>query len=349
MRAKLEAWIHREWAKRGLVPLVLSPFSLLFLLASRIRKNGITPTKVGVPVIVVGNIYVGGTGKTPVTIALTRELLKAGFHPGIVSRGYAATKSEATRLVGDDSRASEVGDEPLLIYRATNCPVAVNRHRVEAAKALLKVHPEVDVIVSDDGLQHLQLARDVELAVVGARGLGNGWVLPAGPLREPPSRLDSVDAIILNATKETLATRTPRFAATSQLGRVVHLASGRMSTVDTLSLEIEKNHWKSEAFAGIAVPDRFFSMLRAHDIDCRGVALPDHYDFSENPFATNKADIIFVTGKDAVKCAQNQEIASDERIWVADLEMVLDQFLIDRIIEKISSKKESSPNGHTTH
>ncbi len=341
MRAKFEAWIHRQWAKRGLLALLLSPFSLLFLLAIKIRRSRIVPVKLPVPVIVVGNIYVGGTGKTPVTIALVRELAKAGFHPGIVSRGYASSNAKETRLVTCDSNASDVGDEPLLIYRATECPVAVNRHRVNAARALLKEHPEIDVIVSDDGLQHLRLARDVELAVVGARGLGNGWVLPSGPLREPPSRLDSVDAIILNATRETLATRTPRFAATSQLGLVKQLATGKVSSINELSKKIETEHLKAEAFAGIALPNRFFSMLRAHDIDCKGVALPDHYGFKENPFKETDADILFITGKDAVKCAQNPEIANDNRLWVADLEMVLDHFLIDRIIEKIRQSKES--------
>ncbi len=341
MRAKFEAWIHRQWAKRGLFALLLSPFSLLFLLAIKIRRSHIVPVKLPVPVVVVGNIYVGGTGKTPVTIALVRELVKAGLHPGIVSRGYASSSKESTRLVNSDSSASAVGDEPLLIYRATQCPVAVNRNRVNAAQTLLKEHPDIDIIVSDDGLQHLRLARDVELAVVGARGLGNGWVLPSGPLREPPSRLDSVDAIILNATRETLATRTPRFAATSQLGFVKNLATGKTGSINEISKLIEQKHLKAEAFAGIALPNRFFSMLRAHDIDCKGIALADHYGFKENPFSKTDADIIFITGKDAVKCAQNPEIAHDERLWVADLEMVLDHFLIDRIIEKIHQSKES--------
>ncbi len=341
MRAKFEAWIHRQWAKRGLLALVLSPFSLLFLLGIKLRRSRIVPVKLPVPVIVVGNIYVGGTGKTPVTIALVRELIKAGLHPGVVSRGYASSDAQTTRLVNCESKASDVGDEPLLIYRATQSPVAVNRHRVDAARALLKEHPEIDVIVSDDGLQHLRLARDVELAVVGARGLGNGWVLPSGPLREPPSRLDTVDAIILNATQETLATRTPRFAATSQLGAVKNLATAKACSINELSKEIEEKKLKSEAFAGIALPSRFFSMLRAHDIDCKGVALPDHYDFKDNPFKATQADIIFITGKDAVKCAQNPEIANDKRLWVADLEMVLDHFLIDRILEKIHQSKES--------
>ena len=347
MRASLEAWIHRQWAKRGLLAFALSPFSLVFLLIARLRRRRTTPIKLPVPTIVVGNIYVGGTGKTPVTIALVRQLVALGWHPGIVSRGYASS-GNSTRLVSENSTAKEVGDEPLLIYQATKCPVAVNKDRVSAAKVLLKTNPAIDVIISDDGLQHLRLDRDVEIAVVGARGLGNGWVLPAGPLREPASRLDSVDAVVLNATDETLATRTPRFAATSQLGQIVQLATGRIEAINRISETIKTNQWKTQALAGIALPDRFFSMLRAHDIDCTGIRLPDHFDFSENPFKSVDADMIFITGKDAVKCRQIPEIAQDTRIWVADLEMVLDQFLIDFIVEKITQvqDKEVPTNGH---
>ena len=194
MRATFESWLHRQWTKRGLLAWALSPLSLVFLCAARNRRNKTKPHRLPVPVVVVGNIYVGGTGKTPVTIALVKELLKRGYHPGVVSRGFGR-KEDAPLMVLRDSPAANVGDEPLLIARQTEVPVAVARDRVAAALLLLDKHPECDLIISDDGLQHYSLARDVELAVVGARGLGNGWVLPAGPLREPPSRLDEVDAI----------------------------------------------------------------------------------------------------------------------------------------------------------
>jgi len=339
MRAAIEAWIHRQWAKRGLLALLLSPFSLIFLIAVRWHFQRIRPVRVAVPVVVVGNIYVGGTGKTPITINLVQQLVKAGLHPGVISRGYKS-EGAGTRLVTDTSRADEVGDEPLLIEQATHVPVAVNRDRVAAAQLLLQEHPEVDVIVSDDGLQHRRLARDVELAVVGARGLGNGWVLPAGPLREPPSRLDTVDAIILNATSDTISSRTPRFAATSQLGRARHLASGRTQSLNSLSRAIRKNKQTAQAAAGIALPDRFFSMLRAHDIECEGVRLADHCDFAVNPFKSMQADVILITGKDAVKCKQIPEIANDERIWVAELEVSLDEFLIKQVLERITAAKK---------
>ena len=144
----------------------------------------------GVPVVVVGNLYVGGTGKTPLAIELVRALQRRGWRPGVVSRGYGGTARSA-RLVDAEATATEVGDEPLLIARATQAPVAVGSRRVAAARQLLRAHSDCDVIVADDGLQHLRLARDVEIALVDERGLGNGWLLPAGPLREPASRLDT--------------------------------------------------------------------------------------------------------------------------------------------------------------
>ena len=262
MRATFESWLHRQWTKRGLLAWALSPLSLIFLCVARNRRLKTQPHRLPVPVVVVGNIYVGGTGKTPVTIALVKELIKRGYRPGVGSRGFGR-KDDAAQMVLADSPADVVGDEPLLIARQTNVPVAVARDRVAAALLLLDKHPECNLIISDDGLQHYALARDVELAVVGARGLGNGWVLPAGPLREPPSRLDEVDAIVLNATEDSFDSRTPRFAATATLGRAKSLDGTRSMTLD----EIAALGKPVLAAAGIAAPGRFFAMLRAHDIE----------------------------------------------------------------------------------
>lgn len=346
MSMTFESWLHGQWAERGAFAWALSPLSLLFMAISRARMRRIKPVEIPVPVVVVGNIYVGGTGKTPITIQLVRELRNAGWTPGVVSRGYGR-KSSGLRLVTQQSLASDVGDEPLLIALSTDCPVAVGSDRVCAAKMLLAQHPEINVIVSDDGLQHVHLARDVELAVVGARGLGNGWVLPAGPLREPPSRLDSVDAIILNATQETVTSRTPRFAATSQVGEAVQLCSGKRRDIDDLSHRIAEKEAKCWAAAGIAAPGRFFDMLRAHDLNPSTLDLGDHFGFEHNPFAHLECDYIFITGKDAVKCRSIPEIANDERIWVVDLEMHLDPFLTELVLEKITKaaqhKKSAVP------
>lgn len=333
MRAGFESWLHRQWTKRGLLAWALSPLSLVFLAASRNRRAKIKPHRLPVPVVVVGNIYVGGTGKTPVTIALVRELVKRGYTPGVVSRGFGR-KDDLAQMVLPESPASNVGDEPLLIARQTGVPVAVARDRVAAALLLLDKHPEIDLIISDDGLQHYALARDVELAVVGARGLGNGWVLPAGPLREPPSRLDEVDAIVLNATEDTFDSRTPRFAVTAVLGAARSLDGKRSRTLD----EIATSGQSVLAAAGIAAPGRFFAMLRAHDIEGETMELGDHFAFDTNPFKNQPQEVILITGKDAVKCRQHPELAADTRIYSVDYLVDIDPYLVDMIEHKLRTK-----------
>ena len=335
MRATFESWLHRQWTKRGLLAWALSPLSVVFLCIARNRRMKTKPHRLPVPVVVVGNIYVGGTGKTPVTIALVKELFKRGYHPGVVSRGFGR-KEDAPQMVLPDSPAVNVGDEPLLIARQTQVPVAVARDRVAAALLLLDKHPECDLIISDDGLQHYALARDVELAVVGARGLGNGWVLPAGPLREPPSRLDEVDAIVLNATEDSFDSRTPRFAATATLGRAKSLDGSRNLSLDDIA-QMKK---PVLAAAGIAAPGRFFAMLRAHDIEGPEMELGDHYAFDDNPFKDSKEEFILITGKDAVKCRQHPDIAQDPRIYTVEYLVDIDPYLVDLIEHKLKEKAQ---------
>jgi tetraacyldisaccharide 4'-kinase len=327
------------WECKNLISFLLLPASAVFWAVSQLKRHNADPVKLPVPVIVVGNIYIGGTGKTPVTIALVRELQKRGWTPGVISRGYRGRTEEPVK-VQSDSNPDIVGDEPLLIYRSTLVPTYVHSTRVLAAKELLKNYPEVDVIVSDDGLQHYALDRDFELAVVGARGLGNGWVLPAGPLRETPGRLNSVDAIVLNATDEVLCSPTPRYAATSGLQTAVNYATGEVVQLDTLSRMQSKKRLTASAVAGIALPNRFFSMLRAHNLQIKEIPLADHYGFDSNPFEKIDSDMIFLTEKDAVKCRKHPKLKSDERLWVVPLEMVLDKHLIDQIEQKIGTKKK---------
>ena len=203
MSAQIEAWLHRTWSHRGLVPILLSPLSLVFRAVSEWKRRKSVAKSVPVPVVVVGNIYVGGTGKTPVTIALVRALREKGWTPGVISRGYGRSEDDV-RLVTPNADALLTGDEPLLIAQETKAPVAVSRYRYRAAQKLLELHPEVDLIISDDGLQHHALARDFEIAVVGARGLGNGWVLPA----RPPA-----------STRSTPSSSTPRTKRSSRAAR----------------------------------------------------------------------------------------------------------------------------------
>jgi tetraacyldisaccharide 4'-kinase len=192
---------RHSWARTGALTLLLSPLALLFSALSGLRRlayrhGWLSAVAVGVPVIIVGNITAGGSGKTPLVVWLVKRLRSQGYRPGVVSRGYGGAACGCVE-VQPASAPAEVGDEPLLIRIKTDAPVVVGRDRVDAARTLLAAHPGVDMIVSDDGLQHYRLHRDIELAVIdAATGLGNGWPLPAGPLREPRSRLDSVDAVI---------------------------------------------------------------------------------------------------------------------------------------------------------
>ncbi len=343
MKADLESFLHKQWDKKGLVSWLLLPFSGAFMLAAKYRKSNTVPVRVKVPVVVVGNIYVGGTGKTPVTMALVKELAERGWKPGVISRGYKGVAVEPAE-VRVDGNPDVVGDEPLLIKKTTMVPTFVCHDRVKAAQALLKHYPEVNVLISDDGLQHYALARDVELAVVGARGLGNGWVLPAGPLREPPSRLDSVDALVLNATEDTISSTTPRYVATSGFTNAVEYATGEVVSFETLSMMQAKKELKAAAVAGIAAPERFFSMLRAHGLIVVPHPLPDHYDYDENPFKDIKADIIFITEKDAVKCRKHKDLKNDTRIYVVPLEIVLDKYLVDFVVRKIQDFPFEDPS-----
>ncbi len=216
------------------------------------------------PVVVVGNLYVGGTGKTPLTIELVRALRRRGWHPGVVSRGYGG-RARAPRIVDASDSAVDVGDEPLLIARATQAPVAVGARRVEAARALLHAHSACDVIVADDGLQHRRLAREMEIALMDERGLGNGWLLPAGPLREPAARLERVDAIVLRGGSSTTTRSTPSFEMQARLADKIYRLNDRSQAM--LLAELARRQADRSltitAAAGIGVPERFFDMLRS--------------------------------------------------------------------------------------
>ena len=205
-------WLQHHWYRITPLHLILFPLNLIFRLLVALRRemyrNGIlTSHQLLLPVIVIGNISVGGTGKTPLTLALAQQLVELGWHPLIISRGYGRSISRPQKVTLA-STSTQVGDEPLLMAQRDICPVWVGANRVAAARAALQVHPLCDVVLCDDGLQHYRLQRDVEIAVIDdVRGFGNGLMLPAGPLREPISRLQSVDAVVVN-----VQARNPRFA-----------------------------------------------------------------------------------------------------------------------------------------
>jgi tetraacyldisaccharide 4'-kinase len=328
----IENFLAREWRKRGWVAWSLTPFACVFGLIAAVRRaffalGWIKQVNVGVPVVVVGNVTVGGTGKTPTVIALVEALRAAGFQPGVVSRGYGAKIHEATRVT-PDSQPAEVGDEPLLIARRTHAPVMVSPDRVAAAQALLKANPSVDVIVSDDGLQHYRMARAFELVVFDDRLGGNGFLLPAGPLRESMSR--HRDATLINSPYDRTLPPWPNTFS-------LDLATGDAWRLDDPAVRRPLSAFKGEriaAAAGIGSPERFFASLRAAGLAPATRAFPDHYDYRDNPFAGIDADSILITEKDAVKFGAWR----DARIWVVPVEAVLSPRLIALVVEKLRGR-----------
>jgi tetraacyldisaccharide 4'-kinase len=287
----------RHWLSRSHpLAVLLRPIAWVFGVLRAVREKlynwGIFKThRLPVPVIVIGNVVAGGVGKTPVVIELVQRLQHMGYRPGVVSRGYGRQKSDC-HVVTDTSTCSDAGDEPLLIAHACQAPVAVASSRVEAAEALLRAHPECNVLVSDDGLQHLAMARDVEIVIFDERGIGNNWLLPAGPLREPWPRKPRCRAhLVLNHVPKSLAAY-----ALDENGQQYALSSLATQTL--------------YALAGIAKPDSFFTMLRAQGlqlVDCH--AYPDHANFAQpkiakkltQQLAASPSAIWLCTQKDAVK------------------------------------------------
>jgi tetraacyldisaccharide 4'-kinase len=243
------------------------------------------------PVVVVGNITVGGTGKTPVVIALVEYLQANGLNPGVVSRGYGATNGIFPYAVNELSSAADCGDEPLLIYRRTGCPCVVSPARVSAVQHLL-ANFDVDIVLCDDGLQHYALARDMEIAVLDEeRRMGNGWCLPAGPLREPAQRLKEVDYILYRGSED--AESGVPYTAES----LVNLSSG-----ESLAISPEQLGEEIYAVAGIGQPSQFFKSLERSGFRVTGHAFADHHKFVAEDFAQLLGKPIIMTEKDAVKC-----------------------------------------------
>ncbi len=294
--------LQHFWARTSVLTVLLLPLALLFSVVSGLRRQAyrrgwLKSISVGVPVIIVGNITAGGSGKTPLVIWLVNWLRSQGYRPGVVSRGYGGSARGCIE-VNLDSLAEEVGDEPLLIRAKTNAPVVVGRDRVAAARILI-AHHQVDLIVADDGLQHYRLHRDFELAVVNAAtGLGNGWPLPAGPLREPKARLQSVDAVIQVVRGEIPLANTipvPAWCADYTAGQAYRLCAPQ----EKVALrDLPSRDWL--AITGIGHPQGFFDMLEAQEIRFTPQIFADHYAFKADDLPVDGA--VLMTEKDAVKC-----------------------------------------------
>ncbi len=311
---------------------LLYPISLVFRGLSAVRRaayrHGVLHTcRLSVPVVVVGNITVGGSGKTPLVVHLARALKGKGRRPGVITRGYrgSATHSLQVPVAG----APEIfGDEALLLARSCECPVFVGRDRAAAGRALLAAHPECDVILADDGLQHYRLARDVELVVFDSRGLWNGWCLPAGPLREPVSRLASVDALILN---DAAVLPAPTFG---QASFRMTLEGCEFRSLDQMHVQTVAGlaGLKLHAVAGIGAPERFFAHLRAIGIEFAEHAFPDHHWYEPDDLDFG-GDAILTTEKDAVKLAT---LKLSLPVWVLPVTARVSPDLGEFVLEKLN-------------
>ncbi len=335
IRERLHDWLLRAWYDNGAGYRLLLPLSAVYWLAITLRRamyrSGLLQSRrVGVPVIVVGNVTAGGTGKTPTTIWLASALKRSGFRPGIVSRGYGGSRSGSPLRVDAASDPSLVGDEPVLLARRSCCPVAVDRDRVRAARML--VDDGVDLIIADDGLQHLKLARDYEICVVdGRRWFGNRYVLPAGPLREPAARASEVDQMLVNgATAQTPETVTEQNAIAFEL---VANEAARLngSLVRPLrGFEGETVH----AVAAIGNPGRFFDLLRRHGIEIIEHAFPDHARLARRQLEFGDDLNVFLTEKDAVKLGG--DVA--DRYWSVPVELEMEASLAGAWLAQIDSR-----------
>jgi len=312
--------------------LVLLPPAALFAAVATARRwlfrsGMLTSYRLPVPVIVVGNVTAGGTGKTPFVVWLAETLQARGFKPGIVTRGYRA-RDAGPACVGPDAEAAEAGDEPVLLARRCACPVWRGVDRGQAARALLAAHPECDVVLSDDGLQHYRLARDVEIALVdGMRGFGNRLPIPAGPMREPVARLESCDFVVVKVPRRTnLGWRGEAADMRLRPGDFVNLRDcARRASARTLS------EGKVHAVAGIGEPAQFFELLRALGLDVVEHAFADHHAFVEADLSFGTSATIVMTEKDAVKCRR----FAQDGWWMLPVEAELPPGFAERIVAKL--------------
>lgn len=330
-----------HWQSRSLPAALLLPLTAVFAFLSALRRvlyrlGVLRAERVAVPVVVVGNIAVGGSGKTPVVEWLVRQLRAAGYQPGIVSRGYGGkVKAAAVLTIGADPKL--YGDEPVLLARLTACPVAVGADRPAAVRALLAAHPGCDVIVSDDGLQHYRLGRDVEVVVLDEATLGNRLLMPAGPLREGLARLREVDVVIahgdLSAGLSERLCGQPVFA--------MHLAGAHFRRLDESGELRPAQAFKGmpvHAVAGIGRPERFFAQLCAMGIDVHPHPFPDHHHYTPGDLDFAPGEPKVMTSKDAVKCASFAPPDS----WEFPVQAHIAPGAAERILEKLAHGRQTA-------
>jgi len=333
-------WLHRVWYEGAPSYRLLIPLSGIYWLLITLRRflyqiGLFGRHKAVVPVIVVGNITTGGTGKTPVTIWLVQELNARGFSPGIVSRGYGGSRSSTSMRVDSASDPAVVGDEPVLLARRTQCPVVVDANRARAAQML--ADDGVDVIVADDGLQHYRLERTYEICVVdGARCLGNRLLLPAGPLRETIGRLEEVDQILINGQR---CESTEDVTAVEQNAIEFNLVASEAERLNgSLARPIERLSGTTvHGVAAIGNPARFFDMLRAQGIQVIEHAFQDHAALNQRDLEFGDNFDVLMTEKDAVKIGP----VSSDKYWTVPVDMQVDPVAAGPWLEQIESRLRS--------
>jgi tetraacyldisaccharide 4'-kinase len=334
---RLESALARLWwrDRPGAGAWALWPLSLCYRAVSALRRlayalGWFKRERAPVPVIVVGNLVAGGAGKTPTVIALVKALQQAGWTPGVISRGHGR-RGHVAMAVREDSRAANVGDEPLLLHLRTRAPVWVARRRIDAARGLCAAHAQVDLLVADDGLQHLALAREVQVIVFDDRGVGNGWQLPAGPLRQPLPRHVPVNSHVLyNAARAS--TPWPGAMAQRRLAGAVLLQDWWRGAEPSMPALQALRGRPVLAAAGMAAPLRFFEMLRDAGLQPTALPLPDHHAFDTLPWPDDTPEVV-VTEKDAVKLPR--EPAGATRIWVVALDFQLPQDFSTAVLDNL--------------
>ena len=317
---------NNQYYKKSNWIYLLLPFSILFycisILNNYLYKNGfLKRIKIKVPVLIIGNITLGGTGKTPLALNLITKFLNKGLNPALISRGYGGTAKNITEVF-ESTNVRDVGDEALLIKAKSKIPVFVGKNRVDAAKILLKKYPKTSIIISDDGLQHHRLGRDYEIIVVDSqRNFGNGFIFPAGPLRESRSRLNQVDAVVYKGTSNN-----------SKFYQMKYITKHFKNLITSKSITFEGiQDKKIVAITAIGNPESFFSILEDYNLKFKKVIFNDHYLFNKNDFIKYANYNIVMTEKDSIKC---KELAT-KNFWVLPLETIVDERLFKNILKKV--------------
>lgn len=332
--SKREHLFVQSWYQKSLWLYLLFPMAIIYWLLSSVRRllyrAGILSSyRSPVPVVIVGNITVGGTGKTPLVVALCKALQGAGMKPGVISRGYGGNAPSYPHIVTAQGNSQYCGDEPLLIAQQTHVPVVVDANRESAIRCLL-ANNACDVIIADDGLQHYALQRDVEIVVVdGSRNFGNRWVLPVGPLREPVSRLNQVDYVVSNGPGLDLSSAAQQYVMNLQPTVLTSLADRQTVAFDQWHLP-KRVH----AVAGIGNPDRFYQTLKSGGFDPIEHSFADHHHFTGSDLAFGDELPIIMTAKDGVKV---RELGCLDRFWVLSVEAMVDGDFFPAVIAQIKT------------